>query len=151
MVSGFRVKWENDPTCPEVTSQVSDGLDAESGIQQGSETVSRHILGLPARLGNGTDTGDFLILAVFLVAFLTGYAALLIDLPVPLLAILGILSVASLAIAAAATRHRFGHSARAVPMPVPASGPPATDPGRKTITRFLRMTPGNPGLSTGTG
>lgn len=146
MVSGFRMKWENGPTCPEVTSQGSDGLDAESGIQQGSGTVSRHILGLPARLGNGTDTGDFLILAVFLVAFLTGYAALLIDLPVPVLAILGAVSVASLAIAATATRHRFGHPAQAVPMPVPASGPTATDPGQEDDHPFPPDDTREPGL-----
>jgi flagellar protein FlaI len=62
---------------------------------------------LPGMLGNRTDTGDVLILAVFLLSFLTGYTALLIDLPVPVLGFLGLLSLVSLGLAVAAAWHRL--------------------------------------------
>jgi flagellar protein FlaI len=61
-------------------------------------------------LGNRTDIGDVLILAIFLVAFLAGYAALLIDLPLVVLALLGIVSLASFALAASAAWYRFSQT-----------------------------------------
>ena len=80
---------------------------------------------IPAWLGNRTDTGDVLILAIFLVAFLTGYAALLIDFPIPVLGLLGIISLATLALAGSAAWHRFQpaystrHGIRVAPQPLP--------------------------------
>lgn len=82
---------------------------------------------LPATLGNRTDSGDVLILVVFLFGFLTGYAALLIDLPVPVLVLLGLLSLASLALAGSAAWHRF--SPQPVQMP-PAVASPGPSPAR---------------------
>ena len=62
---------------------------------------------LPRTLGNHTDKGDILILAICLVAFLTGYAALLVDFPLVVLGILGLISLASLVLAANAVWYRF--------------------------------------------
>lgn len=62
---------------------------------------------LPRTLGNNTDQGNILILATCLVSFLTGYAALLVDLPVAVLGILGAISLASLALTASAAWYRF--------------------------------------------
>lgn len=70
------------------------------------KAISR-LQAIPSRLGNRTDTGDALILAIFLVSFLTGYAALLVDLPIPVLGLLGIISVATLTLAVSAAWHRF--------------------------------------------
>jgi len=86
-----------------------------------SAALSR-IRRLPASLGNRTDTGDVLILAVLLAAFLTGYAALLIDLPVPVLGTLGLLSLAALGLAVSAVWHRFSPQSGA--MQARASGTP---------------------------
>jgi len=107
MLSSFRMNVEKEPAPVDVICQGSGGIKAESGLLNGSGTVSRHIRNLPAVLGNRTDTGDALILAMFLVAFLTGYAALFIDFPVPILGLLGIISVAALALTGSAVRHRL--------------------------------------------
>ncbi|GAB6285801.1 MAG: hypothetical protein STSR0009_20020 [Methanoregula sp.] len=69
--------------------------------------VSASIRHLPRTFGNRTDQGDILILALFLFAFLTGYAALLIDFPLAVLGVLGLLSLASLALVMSAAWYRF--------------------------------------------
>jgi len=69
--------------------------------------VAASIRHLPRTLGNRTDQGDLLILTVFLFGFLTGYAALLIDFPLALLGVLGLLSLASLALVMSAAWYRF--------------------------------------------
>jgi flagellar protein FlaI len=86
-------------------------------------TISARLRILPAMLGNRTDLGDILILGIFLFAFLTGYAALLIDLPVVVLALLGLVSLASFALAASAARYRFSNVPGNGQGLMPASGP----------------------------
>ena len=63
---------------------------------------------LPRTLGNRTDRGDILILTVCLIAIVTGYTALFIDLPLVVLAILGAVSLSALTLAASAIGYRFG-------------------------------------------
>ncbi|MDD5144349.1 type II/IV secretion system ATPase subunit, partial [Methanoregula sp.] len=105
--SGFRT----DPASTQSSLQAPTLSPATKDPAAQSTTVLRKVISplqtIPTRLGNRTDTGDALILAVFLVSFLTGYAALLVDLPIPVLGLLGIISVATLALTGSAAWHRF--------------------------------------------
>lgn len=69
--------------------------------------ISGTIRHLPHILGNRTDQGDILMLTTCLVSFLTGYAALLMDFPLVVLGVLGLISLASFALAVNAVWHRF--------------------------------------------
>jgi len=102
----------------------------EQGRSSPPVGIGTRLRSLPARLGNRTDTGDVLILALILAGFLTGYAALLIDLPVPVLVLLGLLSPASLALAGSAAWHRFSPPPAGFPQ---APGSPAPAAGGKTL------------------
>jgi flagellar protein FlaI len=62
---------------------------------------------VPRTLGGRTDKGDALILAVCIIAILTAYVSLFIDLPLLLLIVLGIVSAASFALAAFSAAFRF--------------------------------------------
>jgi flagellar protein FlaI len=66
---------------------------------------------LSRRLGNRTPRSDMLIIVTALIALGTGYTALFIDLPVPVLGILCVISLSALALAASAVRCRFSHGA----------------------------------------
>jgi flagellar protein FlaI len=72
-------------------------------LREGAASV-RH---LPSTLGNRTDRGDILILGIFLIAGISGYIALFIDLPLVILGILGMISLSALALAASASWYRF--------------------------------------------
>jgi flagellar protein FlaI len=72
--------------------------------------LSASIRRLPHTLGNRTDHGDLLILAVCLIAVVTGYAALLIDFPPVVLGILGAVSLSALALVSSAVWYRLHHS-----------------------------------------
>jgi hypothetical protein len=61
---------------------------------------------LPRTLGNRTDPGDILILAICLIAIITGYSALLIDLPLIVLGILGTVSLFALVLGISAIWYR---------------------------------------------
>jgi flagellar protein FlaI len=69
--------------------------------------VSASVRRLLRRLGNRTDQGDILILALCLIAIITGYAALLIDLPIVILGILAAVSLLTLALVISAAGYRF--------------------------------------------
>ncbi len=106
-IAGFRVRPENAPVPPAIPLPGPEKTGPSFCIRHVSGTIYRSICALPGVLGNRTDTGDILILSVLLLSFVSGYAALLIDFPIPALFILGLLSLASLALAAGAAWHRF--------------------------------------------
>jgi len=58
-------------------------------------------------MGNRTDRGDVMILGICMVGILTGYFALFIDLPLPILVISGIASLITLGTAGIAAGFRF--------------------------------------------
>ena len=65
-------------------------------------------------MGNRTDRGDAMILASCIVGILAGYIALFIDLPLPLLALSGIVSIVALGNACIAAAFRFAPERMAV-------------------------------------
>ncbi|MDD4138099.1 MAG: type II/IV secretion system ATPase subunit, partial [Methanoregula sp.] len=77
------------------------------------------IRNLPHILGDGTDQGDILILAVCIIVIVTGYTALLIDLPLVVLGILGAISLSALVLATSAVWYRFNPAIAKPRQPVP--------------------------------
>jgi len=104
---GFRAGPAKTSSYSQASSLPHSEEDATAQPLAGFGKSVARLRAIPAYLGNRTDTGDALILAVFLVAFLTGYAALLIDFPIPVLGLLGIISIATLALAGSAAWKRF--------------------------------------------
>ncbi len=100
-----------------ITNHAGDGRSHSLHLSFGK--ISESIPHLPRRLGNRTDQGDILILATCLISFLTGYAALLVDFPVVVLGILGLLSLTSLALTTSAVWYRFSPAVAELREPVP--------------------------------
>ncbi|MDO9325737.1 MAG: type II/IV secretion system ATPase subunit [Methanoregula sp.] len=69
--------------------------------------ISASLRSLVAKMGDRTEHGDTILLGVLIVALLSGYAALFVDLPVPALGGLGVVSLFSLGLVATGTRIRF--------------------------------------------
>jgi flagellar protein FlaI len=91
--------------------------NAESGTSLARLTyrdLPAHILVVPMSMGNRTDQGDASILAACIVAILTGYTALFIDLPLLLPILLGVISLATLALTVLAAAFRFSPAQMAV-------------------------------------
>ena len=83
---------------------LTDG-DISSILDVGTETarphltfhdLPAHLLAVPMSMGNRTGRGDALILSTSIVAILTGYAAIFLDLPLMLPILLGALSLVTL-------------------------------------------------------
>jgi len=91
----------------------------------GSVRMASGLRDLPSAVGNRTEQGDILIIFLCLSAFVTGYATLLIDLPLVILASLGLVSLASLTLAACTVWCRFSHAAIAGKDPAPLTCPTA--------------------------
>ena len=95
---------------PVTRAPPDQGLNAEPGTSRARRTcrdLPSHLLAVPMSMGNRTDRGDALILAACIIAILAGYATFFIDLPVILLVILGIISIAGIALAVFASLFRF--------------------------------------------
>jgi flagellar protein FlaI len=91
--------------------------NAESGTSRARQTyrdLPTYIFTVPMSMGNRTDRGDALILATCIVAILTGYAALFIDLPLMLPILLGVISLATLVLTGLAAAFRFSPAKMAV-------------------------------------
>jgi flagellar protein FlaI len=118
--SGFLAERKSSPEARDSPAAGPACAETATVIPRNSAEYLARFRKLPAMLGNRTDTGDVLILATCLCSFLAGYAALLIDLPVPVLGLLGVISLATLALAIAALRCRFHPGVASEPATVPA-------------------------------
>ena len=105
-------------------SMPDEGVPVQSGPAEGSYAKTHSPLNLPGfviqfirlarSMGNRTDRGDAMILASCIVGILAGYIALFIDLPLPLLALSGIVSIVALGNACIAAAFRFAPERMAV-------------------------------------
>jgi archaeal flagellar protein FlaI len=89
-----------------------------------SRNLHGQILRVPRMMGNRTDRGDVLILAAGLGAFLSGYVALFIELPLLFLVITGIVSLALLILTCVAIVYRILPLKMAKILPDSAGGVP---------------------------
>jgi len=99
------IKMRQDQPVEAVTKPV--GEDRSRTPYRSFGDISASILNLPQTLGNRTELGDILTLTSSTGAIVAGYAALFIDLPPGALGILGLFSLAFLALATSAVRYRF--------------------------------------------
>ena len=82
-------------------------VSPDGGTGTKFRTLLAQYLHLMQSMGNRTDSGDMLILACCLGGILAGYAALFIDLPLPILVVLGIATPALLGTASGTVAFRF--------------------------------------------
>jgi len=86
---------------------VSDPVSPDGGTGRKIRILLTQYLQLMQSMGNRTDRGDMLILTFCLGGILAGYTALFIDLPLPVLIVLGIVTMVFLGMASTATAYRF--------------------------------------------
>jgi len=101
-----------------------DGFPAQATrrADDTSRAVIGRINGLPKIMGSRTIRGDLSLIAAGIAAVLSGYVSLLVLLPIPVLVVLGILSLALLVLTVSALRYRTGF------IPIRKNPPLVSDP-----------------------
>jgi flagellar protein FlaI len=104
-VAGTRARFF--PASDKPVKGTLDPVVPDDGKGTKISAILTQYVGLVRSMGNRTDRGDVMILGICMVGILAGYVALFIDLPLPILVISGIASLATLGTAGIAAGFRF--------------------------------------------